>query len=224
MRLWLVAVIVGGAVIACSTSDGGAGGGGNGAPAPDVVAEGTIGPVGGTVKGDGVTLDIPRSALGSDQKIRITRTTDEAPAGFLARTPVYRFEPEGLVFIKPAHVSFAITDSELRDDVLWSKPDKSGFERLGALVTATSLSADVLHFSEGFVARIPGEDVDASTSGEGGGDAATDANCECATGLSCCGGSCVSTGTSSTNCGGCGKVCGTATPVCINGVCSAPSG
>ncbi len=45
-------------------------------------------------------------------------------------------------------------------------------------------------------------------------------NCS-ASGLACCGGTCIDVGNDINNCGGCGVVCGGATPFCIAGTCTA---
>ncbi len=86
-------------------------------PAP---ASMLIGPSGGTVAVGEVTLTIPPGALSAPVTITITRTDDAPPTGYIGYSPVYRFEPRGIVFASPVTVSFQHSASARAPRVVWS--------------------------------------------------------------------------------------------------------
>ncbi len=88
--------------------------------------EKSIGPAGGAIQVDGVTLDVPAGALSADAPIRVTSTRDVAPDGIVAATPVYRFEPDGLRFATPARVSFRFDTAQRDVTVMWSSSADAG--------------------------------------------------------------------------------------------------
>ena len=84
---------------ACANRDGGTGVVGTGA-----VATGMIGPEGGWVGLEGVSILVPPGALQFAQALTITSTRNCAPTGFRNRSPIYTFEPE-IVLAPPKHTS-----------------------------------------------------------------------------------------------------------------------
>lgn len=130
-----------------------------------------IGPEGGTVTGDGVTLDIPPGALASPVAISVA-ATGSAPGGFTALSRLYTFGPDGTAFLKPIGVTFAIAPSAKKPIVYWSKMG-GGYEPVGGTAQGGTISARVTHFSTGFAAEAP-TDTDAGTTDAGLDDAATD--------------------------------------------------
>jgi hypothetical protein len=69
----------------------------------------TIGPSGGTVRGEGeVSVTIPAGALDDEVAISITRSPVTHPG---ALGPAFQFEPEGLVFKRPVQVTLPYTPS-----------------------------------------------------------------------------------------------------------------
>jgi hypothetical protein len=110
--------------------------------------------------------------------------------------------------------------------VFWSSPN--GFEPLASRIEGQTISADVMHFSQGFVgttsaANIDGgqDNSDASALTDASDDGATKADgCACAAGLACCGGACRDLSSDHSNCGACGKAC-TQAQTCLSGYCGA---
>ena len=110
-----------------------------------------IGPAGGDVVVDDVTLSIPPGALATPTKITVRRTDDAAPTGVVARSAVYRFEPDGLTFATPALVKI-IHRPVPSASVYWTTRGggPSTFERLASTDDGVMASASIDHFSVGF--------------------------------------------------------------------------
>jgi len=112
----------------------------------------TIGATGGTVSLGSVTVQIPAGALARDNQIAITRTKDTPPEG--ARSSVFRFDPEGTTFAIPATVRFPVVDGTQAASVViyWTKlGSQDQWETLPVTVEGNFASAQVTHFSKGFV-------------------------------------------------------------------------
>ncbi|WP_394835813.1 hypothetical protein LVJ94_02650 [Pendulispora rubella] len=105
---------------------------------------------GGTVSANGVTLRVPANAVDHDVTVSITRLADAAPAGYVARSPLYRFEPAGLQFHIPAEVEFALDGAAGESHVFWSDAGDSFAVRPTTAGEGT-VRATVEHFSVGFV-------------------------------------------------------------------------
>lgn len=129
-----------GAASACSTSE------------PTEVTT-SVGPDGGTVElSSALSLQIPPGALTEDTQISF-RIDPGAQSidGALVLTPIYRFEPDGLVFSLPVQVRFQTTDTFAPgSQVLWSSAD-GGFEPIATQLSEHVAIADVTHFSRGWV-------------------------------------------------------------------------
>lgn len=138
LRATVTLIVVFGPAIACS-------------PTRESNASSTtrvVGDQGGAlILGDAV-LEIPAGALAAPQAITITRSDETAPSGYESSTAVYRFDPEGLIFRKPATLSFA-TRAE-GGSIIWSQgPDR--FEPLATRSVEGRARADIAHFSRGFL-------------------------------------------------------------------------
>lgn len=131
-------------------------------------SSGVIGARGGTVSlGDEVTVGVPPGAVTADQTVTITRTDEAAPAGYVAYSPVYRFEPRGIVFAAPITVTIAFEGDASRAEMIWTTTGETGWESLGGTVATSRVSAQVSHFSGGFVGA---EDADSGSVLDGGSD------------------------------------------------------
>lgn len=108
---------------------------------------------GGTISLDGVTLTVPAGAVAAPVEITITSTSDPAPAGYDAYSPVYRFEPTGTTFLKPVTVALPFTGDERLARLFWSRQGTTGYERVGGVASGGLVSAAVTHFSTGFIAN-----------------------------------------------------------------------
>jgi hypothetical protein len=124
-----------------------------------------VGPVGGTLSVDGCELTIPAGALDATRAISLTKTTDPAPSGILPHSPLYRFEPEGLQFAKPAEVSIRFAGEPTEPAIYWTESSDK-FARIGGSAKGNWLTASITHFSEGYVgseAEGDGGSVDSGT-------------------------------------------------------------
>lgn len=120
------------------------------AVSPDAAPPGTIGAAGGTVSlAGGPTITVPAGALDHDVVITIN-DTGGTPAGSV--TTVYEFQPDGLTFAVPATVTFPLAKPPLDLAVYWS--NATGYDRLAATTTATTISAQVSHFSMGYAGGV----------------------------------------------------------------------
>lgn len=168
---WLVVAL---ASMGCDDGGGGEGGGGAGGAAPPVgsgeARRVTVGAEGGEIAHEGVTLSIPAGALAADTEITITSTTADRQGPFTRYSPVYRFEPNGLAFAAPVSVRIAFEGEPEAPAVYWTGAT-GGFERLDSVVDGGVATAQVTHFSEGFVGSpVAGAEPDA-----GAGDCLGDA-------------------------------------------------
>ena len=115
----------------------------------DLTTSRTIGREGGSVAQGGAEVVVPQGAVSGDVEISITTTSDPAPDGWSADSPIYRFEPSGLVFEEPARVRIG---SDRRDlSIVWSETSGEGFALLSSSVESGVVTAAIDHFSLGFV-------------------------------------------------------------------------
>ncbi len=107
---------------------------------------------GGMVTLEGTTLTVPGGAVPADTMITITSTTDSPPSMFRSwNSPVYKFGPDGLVFLAPVALTLTFTGAPSSPAVLWDS-STFGLENLGGTVAGTSITTSITHFSIGFVA------------------------------------------------------------------------
>jgi hypothetical protein len=106
-----------------------------------------------TLPDNSAHLDIPAGALTSATMITVSTTDATPPAGITAASPILKFEPDGLVFAKPVTVTFTFANAT-RPIVYWSNAS-GGYDPIAGTVTGSTISAQVTHFSSGFVADAP---------------------------------------------------------------------
>lgn len=124
----------------------------------------SIGTTGGAVELEKVKLTIPAGALGMDVSICITSAQMPAAANYTAHTPVYVFKPENTDFNVPISVEYDLSGREPRRPVVfWTRKGTAVFERQMSSVNGSKISAQVSHFSMGFVAETSN-----TSSGDGG--------------------------------------------------------
>jgi hypothetical protein len=125
-----------------------------------------IGPAGGQVTLEGATLTVPAGAVPNGQQITITSTTDRPPADFTSwASPIYRFEPSGLTFAVPATVQITFSGDATVQTIYWTNAAGTDFMDIGGNVSGSSISAQVTHFSRGFVSPRRGPHKDAAAAG-----------------------------------------------------------
>ena len=85
---------------------------------------------GGTVTIQGVKVEIPPGALAEDTLITIEKTSDKAPKGLKAYSPVFKFGPDGQQFSMIVSVSIDFTGDDAMTRVYWTSvfdsPDDLG--------------------------------------------------------------------------------------------------
>ncbi len=131
--------------IGCNSSGDGDAGGGS--------ASGTVGSAGGTVAvSGGPTLVVPAGALASTTSITIQATGQNGPSG----GPVYEFLPAGTTFAPPATVQMPVPPGVANPRIYWTRAGSSTqFDALPTTVSGSVASAQVSHFSLGYVAPAP---------------------------------------------------------------------
>src|SRR5690349_5417362 len=141
---WLVPLLL----AACSNED----------PPPPPPATVTIGPDGGTVAIEGCRLIVPPLALTREHEITITPSDRVLAEDGMAFSPVFHFEPEGLVFRRPARLEIDITGdaSMVRPSfMLLTAPEGEALEEVGDRVEGRMVVGEIHHFSEAGLEWVP---------------------------------------------------------------------
>ncbi|HEX8440089.1 hypothetical protein, partial [Archangium sp.] len=126
-------------------------------PTPVTSDTRTVTVEGGTLSlSNGATLRIPAEALDSNVQVTMTVAEEAPPAELKPASALFRFEPSGTVFARPVKVSIPFSGNVARPTLYWSKADGSGYEPVGGVVENGAIVAEVLHFSDGFVAEGTG--------------------------------------------------------------------
>ncbi|MBI5546085.1 MAG: hypothetical protein HY901_19515, partial [Deltaproteobacteria bacterium] len=113
----------------------------------------TIDSTGGSIALEGATLTIPAGAVATPTAITVTQTADPAPSGYAAYSPLFKFEPEGTTFDQPVTISLRYQGDSSLATLFWSRTGTTGFARLSTSVSGGVATAQVTHFSKGFVAN-----------------------------------------------------------------------
>lgn len=129
------------AVAGCSDDPGGG--------LPDS-AEASIGPQGGRLEANGVSITIPAGALDDEVVITVERTSETTPSHLVAHSPVFRFGPAGTTFNVPVTVEIAFSGVPDAAQIYWTRPDDNTYEGAGGTVVGDVVRAQISHFSLGF--------------------------------------------------------------------------
>lgn len=121
--------------------------------APGASVTKTIGPEGGTIVVDGATMTFPPGAVTTPTSITIAATTEAAPAGFAAISPIFRCEPSGTNFPVKVTMAMTFTGDPANARIFWSSAATPEFTDVGGTVSGTVMTTEVAHFSRGFVGR-----------------------------------------------------------------------
>lgn len=117
------------------------------------IATGTIGPAGGVASGDGAQVTIGPNALASEESISISVVTTDIPAlpsDLTLLSPVYAFQPHGLMFTAPVTVRVNLSRSAPPGAVpQFITADLGGDWGLvpGATIDGSGATAEITHFS-----------------------------------------------------------------------------
>jgi hypothetical protein len=134
-----------------------------------------IGPEGGTLELEGARLTVPAGALRAATSLTVTSSTRAAPAAFESFSPVFVFGPEGTEFLVPARIELK---SELPGGsklVVYRtrRGSTTEFEAVRSTQVGGSVTAEVSHFSSGFIGE--GRPGGAGGGSAGGGGASVGA-------------------------------------------------
>ena len=117
----------------------------------------TIGTSGGTLTtADGLTMEIPFGALDGATTLTITTTDAPPPTDLGAVSPVYEFQPEGIVFSRPVKVALPLPTGVTDASIYWSRLDGPGFDEIGGEISGATISAETVHFSLAFIGAPSG--------------------------------------------------------------------
>jgi hypothetical protein len=116
-------------------------------------ANATVGTAGAVLNSPtGASVEISPGALDHDVTITISATSQPAPANLEAVSPVYRFEPDGILFARPVRVSLPLPAGVTSGAVYWSRSGAGGssatdFDSLGGTISNGVISVEAPHFS-----------------------------------------------------------------------------
>ncbi len=128
-------------------------------------SDGNVGPSGGTLVLEGLTIEVPPGALDHEVTIAVTRGASSED-GYVVDGSVYSFSPAGLQFDEPITVTFPRAPSH-ESSVYWTTAsgDDHTFERLATTATSKTATAHPTHFSRGFLGW---QDTSVGSGGAGG--------------------------------------------------------
>lgn len=114
-------------------------------------ATATVNSTGGMIALEGAVIELPAGAVEGDTEITITSTTETPQGEFKRNSPVYRFEPAGFEFKVPVTVRLAwVGTPDGTPQIYWT--DAQGtFKPIGGTIGAGKVTAEITHFSRGFV-------------------------------------------------------------------------
>ena len=127
--------------------------------ASSLAASGSIGPAGGVVTLGAASITIPPGALSSATLITLHQRSDFPPARYVTYSPFYEFDPAGVTFAIPATVVLPRYGGPASAAVYWSAATGPGYDRLVSTVGAHVASAQVTHFSTGFLGALAAGDA-----------------------------------------------------------------
>lgn len=146
------ALLVGSVALAsCSSSSSSSSGGAT----PQGPVTKTIGPEGGTIVVDGATVTFPANAVAAPITVTITPSADAPPSGYDARSRLYKCEPAGTTFAQKVTMAMTFTGDPAGVTMFWSSGSDPAFVDVGGSPSGNVMTAQVLHFSAGFVGKKP---------------------------------------------------------------------
>jgi hypothetical protein len=146
VRLLVAAAVL----VGCGSSGAGSGN-------SSTVTPMTIGPAGGTFDdGRGIKVTVPRGALSGNVQISGAHTNAAAASGYGAVSSLYDFEPAGVTFSQPVTITLPLpSGSPPNVTIYWSeKNSPSVYDDVNGAVSGSSISAQVTHFSTGFIGTL----------------------------------------------------------------------
>jgi hypothetical protein len=120
-------------------------------PVPSTATK-SICATGGTLQVAGATLTIPSGALAFCTLVKLSLSADPAPDGYTAYSPVVQVDPASTQLAKPATLSLDVAGSPALSAMYWSQQGTAFFEPVAGTLETGTMTAQVSHFGEGFVA------------------------------------------------------------------------
>lgn len=150
-----VTVLLAMTLTACVTSHGGTPAPDAGPP-PDIPVAGaqaalTVGAEGGTLTLGDLAIEVPAGALAEATELRVSVAASAAPDPFTGFSPVFHFEPEGLVFARPVTVRIPFVGDLDTASVFWTALGGSAYTPLSTRLEGRIAIAETTHFSSAFV-------------------------------------------------------------------------
>ena len=114
-----------------------------------------VGPEGAAIPVASVTVTFPPGALTLKRTFTITVDDTLPPAGYVSLSRYVKCEPSGTDFAQPVQVQIPYTDDNQQPiSVLWSSGAVPAFSDVGGTKNGDgTITANVMHFSSGFVGR-----------------------------------------------------------------------
>ncbi len=127
-------------------------GGGGGATTPS--ASGSVDAAGGTVKlPNGPTIQVPAGAVAGPTTLTVSQMATQAPSGALS--PIFKFGPDGATFASPVTVTFSVPAGTTAASIYWTKAGSATeYESVPTTISGTTATAQVTHFSGGYVGAL----------------------------------------------------------------------
>ncbi|MEM9072961.1 MAG: hypothetical protein AAGE52_30935 [Myxococcota bacterium] len=110
-----------------------------------------IGPAGGSLALNDLTVTIPPGALDTMTEVRAIAETGTIPEGFTAFTPVVRFEPEELQFAAPIRISFPFEGNSSIATLFWTRDGGDEFAALETTVEEDLAIGETNRLGKAFV-------------------------------------------------------------------------
>lgn len=120
-------------------------------PTAGTTASLTVGAEGGTLALEDLELHVPAGAAAAGTVITVTVEGGAPPAPFSAFSPVFRFEPAGLVFDEPVTVRLPFEGDPAVASVFWTTLSGAAYAPVTTRVEGRVAIVESTHFSRAFV-------------------------------------------------------------------------
>ncbi len=125
-------------------------------PPPEIPATGAsatalVTEEGATLALGDLALEVPAGAAPAGMEITVTVESAPAPAPFTGFSPVFRFQPAGLVFAEPVTVRIPFAGDTDVATVFWTTTGGGAYAPLSTRVEGRIAIAETTHFSSAFV-------------------------------------------------------------------------
>lgn len=120
-------------------------------PPTGATASLTIGSSGATLTLGTFTLEVPPGAIPEETEVRVRVSDPTPPSHFQAYSPVFHFEPEGLVFARPITVRMPFNGDSRTATVFWTTRINGAYAPVPTRIEGRYAIAESTHFSSAFV-------------------------------------------------------------------------